>query len=225
MQEVAFYGPVFWTAWNITAGWVVAWAVFPGAVVAVISAAASVFLFEFVISREKVSAVTWRVLRIFVEAVVGLAATVGVMFLLSLCYYAPPIVVRQIAGSAHNEGARQTSQTDADNFRQKVVDCLGAKNERLTNVRDELKGRLDGAVQNIQDAPEQERKCREHLKQVQEMIENIKKSPDAKWGGVDSPQAVEQECDQYHRQPQGTVDTIRSDIENIFQEIRACEMK
>jgi hypothetical protein len=121
-----FYGPLFYAAIAITKDWLFAWSVLPGAVLTIIGASASVLVFEIWPSREqRLSAMRSRVVRIVAEAVIGIAATLGVMFLISLVYYAPDAVLEKISNAATSQ------QRDADH-KQWLQDTETLRNDLLT---------------------------------------------------------------------------------------------
>lgn len=112
-----FYGPLCETAWQTTTDWLWAWAVFPGAILGIMGPAACILLFEFILSRErKVSAVTWRICRIAVEAAIGATATVGVMFIISLFFYAPRVLLQNTAATAAKQATQHQAKIDATSY-------------------------------------------------------------------------------------------------------------
>lgn len=116
----AFYGPLFESAKAITAKWLIAWGVGPGAIRAFIAAVVSVLLFEVILSRERKPSVGWRVSRIAVEAIAGAAVTIAIMFIVSFVYYAPSDVLLATAEKAaqrqHDRDMANMPKTEARRF-------------------------------------------------------------------------------------------------------------
>lgn len=84
--------------------------------------------------RQSVSTLTWRALRIAGEAVVGVAATICIFFLISLLYYAPPALLTKTANDAKGRATRVQKQADTANCGAQ----LKAKDTLISGLRDQL---------------------------------------------------------------------------------------
>jgi hypothetical protein len=123
----AFYGPLFESAKAITAKWLIAWGVGPGAIRGFIAATVSVLLFEVLLSRERKSSASWRVARIAIEGIAGAAVTIAIMFIVSFVYYAPSDVLLATAEKA----AQRQHDRDMANMPKPEARRFGYQEARL----------------------------------------------------------------------------------------------
>lgn len=85
MEKLRFYGPLLTTAWMVGKDWVTSYGLVSTTVFAVLSMAVSVIVVEFAFKRPRETA--RRIARLAIEIVIGPAAIVGSMFLISLLLY------------------------------------------------------------------------------------------------------------------------------------------
>jgi hypothetical protein len=126
VSAMGFYELLLQAAWFITKEWTASYLLFPWTLIGLVSSLSGVILLEYWWRHRRVSRVIWHLLRIVLEAIIGLAATVGAMFAISLFYYAPPVVMRHVADDAAKAATIRVRQQD-----RKRMAALSAEVSRL----------------------------------------------------------------------------------------------
>ncbi len=110
---MSFYGPLALTAWTVTKQWAAAYSLFAWTLIGVVPPLTSIVVFEFLWRRRRrVSTVIWRTLRIVLEGLGTFLVVVAGMFLMSLFYYAPPLVLQRVAADSASAAAKRAERKD-----------------------------------------------------------------------------------------------------------------
>jgi hypothetical protein len=112
-----FYGPLLHTAYSIASAWLISYSIISKTVIAIVSAVVAIVFLEYLFpettrERPTVSVMIRRAFRVLAGVTIGPILIVGVMFIVSLVYYAPTALMQNTVTTDVQKATQQQSTTD-----------------------------------------------------------------------------------------------------------------